>query len=80
MPEDVRRYFSLLSKSEQEEQRIIASTKAKETYQDEMDKIASKVTQTGGPIVARMPNGDTYVMHSHPDYGPTVEKVQVINL
>jgi hypothetical protein len=80
MPEDVRRYFSLLSRSQQEDQKIQACSKAKEAYGDEMDKIRTKITQTGTPIVAQMPNGDTWVMYRDSQDEPCVEKVQVVNL
>ena len=79
MPEDVRRYFSLHSRMMQAQQRIDAETKAKDDHKAEMDKIALKVTQTGSPIVAMMPNGDTYVMFNDGN-GPTVEKVNVVTL
>jgi hypothetical protein len=80
MPEDVRRYFSLFSRAAQEQQKIDACVKAKNTYESEMFGLLSKVTQTGTPIVAQMPNGDTYIMYQDGRVGPTVEKVQVVNL
>lgn len=79
MPEDVRRYFSLHSRVQQAEQRIQAETKAKEDLEEEMYKLRGKITQTGAPIVAKMPNGDTYVLYQD-DGEPTVEKVNVVNL
>lgn len=79
MPEDVRRYFSLVSRRDQAEQQVKAATKAWDDFSGQAQDMLGKVTQTGGPIVARMPNGDTYVMYQD-DGTPTVEKVQVINL
>jgi hypothetical protein len=80
VPEDVRRYFSLLSRVQQVDQRIEAELKSKEPMLVEMEKIRHTVTSTGAPIVARMPNGETYIMYRDEVNEPTVEKVQVVNL
>lgn len=80
VPEDVRQYFSLLSRRDQAKQRMETAVKEVDDYNEALHKVVSKVTQTGSPIVARMPNGETYVMYRDSQDEPTVEKVNVVNL
>lgn len=79
MPEDVRQLFSYFNRVESAKQRITAIEKERDDFQSKVDKLKEVITQTGSPIVAKMPNGDTYVLYRD-DTGPTVEKVNVINL
>lgn len=80
MPEEVRQYFILKAQMDAAEQRRITATKERDDLNSKMKKIVDRVTQTGPPIVARMPNGDAYVFHQDYTNEPVVEQVQVVNL
>lgn len=80
MPEDVRELFGYINRAETAQQKVKANEAERATFQDKANTLLAKITETGDPIVARMPNGDHYILFQDRYDGPKVEKVNVVNL